>query len=517
MNFILLAFKEIKSSIKMSNAIENQMYLCPVCRVKSYKHMPSLSRHKKTCTGENKVIKVKTIKVKKVKTIEEKPVIIVIDNEEKKEKEDTTIRKELDNLWMLINKEKEERKLESAKMKKYLCKVRKDHLFQETKMKQHIDRLVTHNKQLMFAVKLLSQVDSEIDAIDRDNVEVVEVQPVDIEVVDVQPVDVEVIEVQPVDVEVIEDTEEVPLNPHKKFIELETECTEEVPVSPYKMFIDKASQPTEASLVDIPHLHMAISDGEIKMSYQPIIIFEEGSPPDSIDFYSDTLEFRKSFYNEKTQEFDIEKAELFVFTYINQLKAEGLSIDACASKLASCYPISLLSIKKVITTLFSVYSDSYRYVETDNQKDPWSFYDENFKLEDRMFAVSLTIQRLFEQGFRSIFQTIYSTMMDDASCIHIQTIESNMDLHNLLFNIRSISDHVSFVKLIQDSVIEVNSIDGFDNNPYNIKKHCVVDEKEFEVWRKSVDTDQNFQHNMKTVFQTLDYADIEERIDRLFG
>jgi hypothetical protein len=508
MNFILLAFKEIKSSIKMSNNVEQKIYLCPICKDKKYKHFPSMSRHKKTCgqkTIKNeKIIKEKTIK--KVKAIEEPikdhvetPVIIVIDD--KDESEFNPTRKELDNLWITITKEREDRINDKQKVKNYLAKVRKDHLFQEVKMKQQVDRLISQNKQLMIALQLLSQSDA-IDTIVHDEVFI------DTIVHDEVVIDTIVTIVQD---EVVFDTivqDEVVFDTIVDEVFCDTIVQDEVVFD---------------TIVDIPYMHVAISDGEIKLSYDPIIIFEEGSKSDlnvaqPIDFYEDILEFRKSFYNKKTLEFNNEKAELFVNTYINQLKTQGISFQECISKLAVCYPISLLSLKTIFNILFSVYRDSYRYVDIGDFKDPWSFYDHNFILKNRMCEISKTIALVFELGFISIFKTIYKTLIIDISCVHIPTIESNKDLHNLLLNIRQMSNHIYFVQLIQESIIQFSSVNGFDPLlPYNFKTDCVIDRKDYSLLSESFDMDEIFQRSMKSLFETFDYSDIEEQIDKLLG
>jgi hypothetical protein len=136
----------------MNIAIEQKIYLCPICHTKKYTHMSSLSRHKKIC-DKGKIKNVNVIK----KTIEDLSMIIILEKDIE-EKVPIVIkdnfRIEIDRLWITINQERDKRELESVKIKKYLNKIRKDHLFQETKMKQHID---TINKQLMLALNIISE------------------------------------------------------------------------------------------------------------------------------------------------------------------------------------------------------------------------------------------------------------------------------------------------------------------------------------------------------------------------
>jgi len=148
---------------------------------------------------------------------------------------------------------------------------------------------------------------------------------------------------------------------------------------------------------------------------------------------------------------------------IEDSKKKKISYKDCISQV--CYKgseyLKYVLIEDVIDCLFTEYNNIYFLKDQTKKRKPWGFYLkeglDQVEQDNRLLNTTADIQSLFQQAYSQLIRNEYNSISLGGEW-SIKIIEENPEVHNLLYNLKTIIDNNSLLAMLQRIVIKNHTL-----------------------------------------------------------
>jgi len=158
-----------------------------------------------------------------------------------------------------------------------------------------------------------------------------------------------------------------------------------------------------------------------------------------------------------------EFSKLGIKELIKDSKNQNISYIDCINQV--CYKgseyLKYLLIEDIIDCVFCEYDSVYFIKDQRKKRKPWGFYVKEglaqAEQDNRLLNMTADIQSLLQQAYSQLIRNEYNILSLGGEW-NIKIIEENPEIHNLLYNLKTIIDNKSLLAMLQRIVIKHHTL-----------------------------------------------------------